>query len=384
MKKKICFIVALPGTAKSFLSDHIKRLSKHYDVYLVANSRDDALSNDLPLAGYHVVDIQRKISLFHDIHALLQLIHYFRKMEFDAIHSVTPKAGFLTALSGWLSRVRIRIHIFTGQVWATSKGLKRAFLRNIDKVIALLDTHLLVDGEGQRQFLIKEHIVDSNRARVLANGSICGVNLDRFVPSDEIRTRVRSELNLTGKVVFVFLGRLNRDKGISELLEAFNQMVPEAPNAFLLLFGSDEANYVSQFGEYENLNQSNLRYYGSTPTPNEHLQAGDVFVLPSYREGFGSSVIEASALGLPVICSDAYGLKDTMVDGKTGLRCRVGDVDSLCQAMLALYKDGELRKELGNLGTKRVRDLFSEALVGEEWEHFYMKLLTPDLFSNVE
>lgn len=375
MMKKICFIVALPGTAKSFLSDHIKRLSKHYEVYLVANSRDDALANDLPIVGYHVVDIQRKISLSHDIHALMQLTRYFREMKFDSVHSVTPKAGFLTALAGWLAGIRIRIHIFTGQVWATASGLKRRVLRFIDKIIARLNTHLLVDGEGQRQFLIKESVVSPKKARVLANGSISGVNLNRFVPSKDIREKIRSELGLSDKVVFVFMGRLNRDKGVSELLEAFNRMAPKAPNAFLLLFGSDEANYVAQFGGYENLNQTNFRYYGSTPTPQEHLQAGDVFVLPSYREGFGSSVIEASALGLPVICSDAYGLKDAMVEGETGLRCHVKDIESLYQAMMTLYLDSNLRNTQGENGKTRVKSNFSGEMVGKAWEQFYNELL---------
>ncbi len=376
MKKKICFVVAIPVTAQAFLSDHIRALSEEYDVYLVANSELPDTMKGLPLSGYHIVKIERGISLWNDLKGVFALKRYFKDMHFDAVHSVTPKAGLLTALAGFIARVPDRIHIFTGQVWANKTGFSRWLLKFMDKIIARLNTHILVDGEGQRQYLIQNGVVSKEKSLVLGKGSISGVNLERFSPSAEIREGIRAELRITAdKVVFVFLGRLNHDKGLYELLPAFNRLAGERENVFLLLVGHDEENVAAHFSEYDNIIPGkNFCFYGLTNEPQRLLQAGDVFVLPTYREGFGSSVIEASAMGLPVICSDAYGVMDAMVDGVTGLRCKVGDEASLYNAMSAFVETPDLISRLGEAGRKRVQADFDGKEMSRLWVEFYREL----------
>lgn len=376
MKKKICFVVAIPGTAQTFLSDHIKALAKEYDVFLVANSEKPEVLKNLPLTGYHVATIERGISIINDIKGVFALRRYFKDMHFDAVHSVTPKAGLLTALAGYLARIPVRVHIFTGQVWANKKGFSRWLLKLMDKIIAKLDTHILVDGEGQRQYLIKNGVVSEDKSTVLGKGSICGVNLSRFSPSKAVRDNIRAELNISKEaLVFVFLGRLNHDKGMYELLPAFNRLAGERENVYLLLVGHDEENVAAHFSEYDNIIPGkNFCFYGLTNEPQRLLQAGDVFVLPTYREGFGSSVIEASAMGLPVICSDAYGVMDAMVDGVTGLRCKVGDEASLYNAMSAFVETPDLISRLGEAGRKRVQADFDGKEMSRLWVEFYREL----------
>lgn len=378
MKKRnrIGFIVAIPGTAQSFLADHIRALSKEYDVYLVANSVLPEAMKNLPLAGYHIVEIERGISLLNDIKGVFALKSYFKAIHFDAVHSVTPKAGLLTALAGFLARVPFRIHIFTGQVWANKNGFVRWMLKSMDKIIAGLNTHILVDGEGQRQYLIQNGVVTNDKSQVLGKGSISGVNLERFSPRQEVRDAIRKELkNSDGKIVFVFLGRLNHDKGLYKLLPAFNRLAGERENVYLLLVGRDEEDVASHFAEYKHIVPGeNFCFYGLTNEPQKLLQAGDVFVLPTYREGFGSSVIEASAMGLPVICSDAYGVMDAMVDNVTGLRCKVGDVESLYKAMSAFVDNPELISRLGKAGRERVEADFDGKEMSRLWVEFYRKL----------
>ncbi|MCH5347624.1 MAG: glycosyltransferase, partial [Muribaculaceae bacterium] len=132
----------------------------------------------------------------------------------------------------------------------------------------------------------------------------------------------------------------------------------------------------TKFGQYPNLKENeNLIYYGLTPNPEKLLQAGDVFVLPTYREGFGMSVLEASSVGLPVICSDTYGVLDAMVDDETGLRCKTMDVESLKKCMLKLYSDQDLRNKLGTNGRRRVEEKFSSDVVTDAWLDFYKSLL---------
>lgn len=376
-RKRICFVVAIPGSAQSFLKDHIKALSKDYDVYLAANLDGQPVPDLEGLSGVHHIPIRREISIFNDLKAVMKLASYFREMKFDAVHSVTPKAGLTTALAARMAGISHRIHIFTGQVWATRKGAMRSLLKSMDKVISLLNNHILVDGEPQRQFLISEGVVSERKSRVLGAGSICGANTERFTPSDEERQRQRKELGISPeKVVFSFMGRLNKEKGIRELLSAFDSMAKDCHNAYLLIFGRDEENCLANIGDYKNIRQGeNFTFYGPTSTPQLSLQAADVFCLPSYREGFGLSVVEASCLGLPVICSDAYGLADTIVESVTGLKCKVADVPSLESAMRRLYADPAMRKDMGENGRKRVLDLFTGEKIVGAWVDFYKSFM---------
>ena len=156
-KKKIGFVTALPGSARAFLMEHFKFLLQEYEVHLVTNYKSDDEVKEFEEMGIvcHKVDLHRAISIGADLKALFLLRKLFRREKFDAVHSVTPKAGLLSSTAGWFARVPKRIHIFTGQVWATRKGAMRMMLKCMDKIIATLNTKILVDGEGQRQYLIK-------------------------------------------------------------------------------------------------------------------------------------------------------------------------------------------------------------------------------------
>ncbi len=377
MKKKICFVTSVPQTAVSFLTNHIRGLLNEYDVYLATNINSIGDISQIQVMGLFHFDVQRDIHFVKDIKSVEQLYSYFMRMKFDAVHSVTPKAGLITAIAAKLAGIKHRTHIFTGQVWATRHGIMRSLLKTIDKVIAHLDNHILVDGESQRQFLIKNGVVSNEKSRVLGAGSISGVNTEAYNPSPETREQMRNELSLSpDKVVFAFSGRANRDKGIYELYEAFNNIAPNHPEAFLLLFGWDEGNCIQEISKYPNIVDGvNFHFYGFTPTPGIQLQASDVFLMPSYREGFGSSVIEASCLGLPVICSDAYGIMDAMEEGVTGLRCKVADTRSLQAAMETLLNNKELREQLGANGRKMVFEKFKGDVITAEWVKFYKNIL---------
>jgi len=378
IKKRICFIVSIFSIADAFLKDHIEALSEYYDIYLVADFMEDDLNKieNFKLTGYKFIRIKRDINIIDDIKAVIELYKYFKKYNFYSVHSVSPKAGLITSLAGVMAKVSNRIHIFTGQVWATKKGVLRYMLMTFDWLIVKLNTRILVDGESQRNYLIKHKIVNNENSIVIGDGSIVGVNSERFNPQKEVRNKIRQDLKISEtQIVYVFLGRLNKDKGIDELLQAFNLLVRENKNVYLLLVGVDEDDYMSRIQEYTNIKQNiNFKYYGKTTTPEILLQAGDVFCLPTYREGFGMSVIEASCLGLPVICSDTYGVLDAMIDNITGLRCKVQDVDSLYHCMKQLLLDSDLRLRLGLNGRERVLNRFSSKFITSEWVKFYRNL----------
>ncbi len=376
MRKKICFVVAIPDTAQAFLRDHIAALSKEYDVYLAGNIKGESDVNMLALTGWHHVDIERGISLWKDLKTVWQAYRYFKRMKFDAVHSVTPKAGLVTALAGWLAGIPHRTHIFTGQVWATRTGLMRTLLKSLDKVISSLNNHILVDGKSQRAFLVKEGVLKEGQAEVFGHGSISGVNSARFVPNEDARKSIRDEVGVKeGALCYIFLGRLNHDKGIGELYEAFNKLASEENDVFLLLVGADEEGYLDKLPEYKNIQVGmNFHYYGLTRQPERVLNAGDVFVLPTYREGFGSSVLEAACIGLPCICSDAYGVLDAYIDGETGLQCKVGDVETLYQCMKKMHDNPEMRVKMGKRSRERALLDFNVKPISEAWVEFYRNL----------
>jgi len=379
MTKKIAFVVAAPITAQAFLMDHFAYLMKEYEVHLICNFPDEESKNPFEEKGLicHSAPIHRAIYIIGDLKGVFTLRRILKKEQFACVHSVTPKAGLLTALAGWMAGVPTRIHIFTGQVWATRKGVIRSLLKKMDKTIALFDTNILVDGESQRQFLIKEGVLNKKNSTVLANGSISGVKLERFIISPEVRKNEREMLGITDdNVVFIFLGRLNYDKGIGELYEAFNRLVVEYPKARLLFYGLDEEGYIEKVKVFPNIKLGeNFFFPGLTKNPCEALQGGDVFVLPTWREGFGSSVIEAQALELPVITSDAYGVVDASVPGVTGLRCKVNDPEGLYYCMKSYYENPEMRKLHGINGRKRVEEKFNNDVVSAAWVEYYHHLL---------
>lgn len=376
-KKKICFVVAVPMTASAFLLKHIETLSQEFDVYLVANFEgvNSTLHSNPHLKGIFSAGIQRDIEYLKDYQALVSLTRYFRKMEFDAVLTVTPKAGLLGILAAYYSKIPNRIHIFTGQVWHTKTGLFKKILMFIDRMIFRMSTQVLVDGNAQLDFLVQSGIITRERARVLGKGSISGVDAQKFNPDDAVRAHWRKELNYSeDQIVFMFLGRLNLDKGIMDLARSFQLLHKEHPQARLLLVGYDEENLMPQINQL-GMDPESYHFFGPTSKPNELLQASDVFCLPSYREGFGTSIIEASLLEKPILCSDTYGLKETIIDDVTGLRHKTGDVNSILQQMKTMVKDTAHRQSMGKEGRKYILENFTAEKISGAWLGFFKQLL---------
>lgn len=373
--KKICFVVSDPLTARAFLADQITELGRSYEVGLAANvdGRSMDWARGLGISKrIFAIPIERKISPLRDALALILLIRLFRRHRFDAVHSVSPKAGLLAMLAGILARVPVRTHTFTGQVWATRSGMGRALLKAADKIIAGLATSIIVDSPSQRRFLIEEKVLSEEKSRVFCHGSISGVDAVRFRPDPEARAEVRSLLGIPEDApVFLFLGRLNRDKGVADLARAFAHLAAENGKARLLLVGPDEENLRPGIRGLCASCGDRVHFVDFAAAPEKYMASADVFCLPSYREGFGSVLIEAAAAGVAAVASRIYGITDAVDDGETGLLYNAGDVGQLTDRMRTLLNDPGLREKMGASARRRAQKVFpKEKLTAAMLEYY--------------
>lgn len=375
MKRKIALVVSTPSTFNSFYRNHIKVLSQNFDLTLIANFKLSECDID-NVKKIHV-DIQRKPSLMLDIKVLFKLVKIFKKEKFEVVHSTTPKAGLLTQIAGKLAGITCRIHTFTGQVWATKTGYKREILKKFDSLIAVSATHLLADSFTQRDFLEEQGVVYKNKIQVLGQGSISGINTAKFRPLQT--DKLRKELNISEEsFLYLYLGRLNKDKGVLDLLLAFEKMHTQNANTHLLIVGRDEEQLVPII-EKHSLFKKSISYVGFTKQPENFMSMADVFCIPSYREGFGSVVIEAAACKTPSIGSNIYGLSDSIENGKSGLLFEVGNIDDLANKMDYCYNHREDLKKYAEYGYERVCNNFTQEISSNDLLNFYEKNLGENL-----
>lgn len=376
-RQSICIVVSSIATAEAFLLGHLAAMTRNYDVTLVANCdhknhlRNKGLDVDVLYAP-----LLRSVSPFQDLMCLIALFRLFKQRRFDVVHSFTPKAGLLGMLAARLAGVPYRFHTFTGQVWATRSGTGRTILKSLDRLLASAATHILADSHSQLDFLRHQKVLASDSGSVLANGSICGVDVSRFKPDGNTRERIRRELSIPGHFcVFLFVGRLTPDKGVLTLAQAFSKLARTHPDSFLLAVGPDEAGMRQKIERLCEEFLPRLRFVGATNAPELYMAASDVLCLPSQREGFGNVVIEAAAAGLPAIASRIYGLTDAVVDGGTGLLHEPDDSSALASAMGQLADSPLTRRALSIAGRERVLDQFSSEAVIDALQSCYRDAL---------
>jgi glycosyltransferase involved in cell wall biosynthesis len=271
----------------------------------------------------------------------------------------------LCAVAGWLARVPVRLHTFTGQAWVELRGMARLLAKAGDWLTAHLDTLCYADSPSQRDFIVAEGVSRADRIRVLGAGSLAGVDLVRFEPGrwGGQRAATRQQLAIPeGAMVVAFIGRLTRDKGLGELMAAFGE-VSKQLSCVLLLIGPGEGADGSLSHAAAQEKDANVRVVGYTPEPERYLAISDVLCLPSYREGFGNVVIEAAAMGVPSVGTDIVGLRDAIVDGETGVRVPPRDAVSLAKAMLSLLTDDGRRQAMGERARRRAVSAFDSAAV---------------------
>lgn len=318
------------------------------------------------------VPMERRMSPFKDLISLARLIKVFRKERPFLVHSMTPKAGMLCMLAAWLTRVPRRVHTFTGLVWPTATGVSRKILMMTDWITCACATHVIPEGKGVMDDL-QTHIT-KKPMKVLGYGNVRGVDMERFSLRPEI-IESSAKIRKDGVFTFLFVGRIVRDKGINELVNAFQRLNLEFPDTRLLLVGAYEEKLDPIMPESVQIinSNNNIDHVGVKREDDlvAYYAASDCFVFPSYREGFPNTVMEAGAMGLPCIVTDINGSREIIIDGKNGVIIPSKDEDALYQAMRDMLLDVDRYKEYKINARPLIESRFEQGFVKQCLLDFY-------------
>ena len=362
----LCITLTSPFVLNAFLLGHIAHLSRIFRVTVCINQRESNVPISLPNGVVlKSIEIRRDISPWHDVLAFARLVLFYRREKFDLVWSITPKAGLLAMLAARMVGTPVRVHFFTGQVWANKKGAARWLLKSFDRMLAACATDLLADSASQRDFLLDNRVVAAGRISVIGHGSVSGVDLRRFRPDPMARTAIRQSQGIPESAVcLLYVGRMKRDKGVPDLLRAFELLCASHSCLHLLVVGPDEENLL------EGYQRDRFHWVGYTQKVEAYMTAADIFCLPSYREGFGTVLIEAAAAGLPAVASRIYGITDAVIDGETGLLHGASEVFEIVACVERLLADPALRSKLGANARIRAEKMFSSERIEtflEDW-----------------
>ena len=332
--KKLFRISTIPTSLETLLKGQLKMLSEYYEVVAVS-SPGEKMNVLEEREGVRTVSIpmERRISLVKDFISLLRLIVLFAKERPDMVHSITPKAGLLSMLAAWITRVPVRMHTFTGLVFPTATGKMQKLLIAMDRLTCFCATHINPEGEGVKRDLVNYNIT-SRPLHIIANGNVNGIDLEYFDKTPEVVEKACS-YKKEGTFTFCFVGRMVRDKGINELVHSFLRLYQKDERVRLLLVGPFEKELDPVLPEVEEhiLHHPGICYMGYQNDVRPFLVASDALVFPSYREGFPNVVIQAGAMGLPAIVTDINGCNEIVLPDLNGVIIPSKDEQALYESM---------------------------------------------------
>lgn len=350
----------------------IKMRAMGYDMVAVTSPGPE-LDELRDVDEFHCVAVpmERHISIVRDLKSLIKMIRVFRKEKPQVVHSMTPKAGMICMVAAWLTHVPVRIHTFTGLVWPTATGMKRKLLMMTDWLTCACATHVIPEGQGVLNDL-KNGGITKKPMRVLGYGNVMGVDMERFSPD---RFSVKKD---AGVFTFVFVGRIVGDKGINELVEAFVRLHDVHKNTRLVLVGNYEHNLDPVSDITRKLIDTNKGIEACGPKYGDDLLQiyvnADCFVMPSYREGFPNTVLEAGAMGLPSIVTDINGSREIIENEKNGLIVPAKDANALYVAMERMLIDAAVRSTMKQNARQMIKSRFEKNFVQNCQIGFYKSI----------
>ena len=375
---KIIRATTVPMSLDTFCRGLLKMLNERYEV-VALSSPGREMQSIAEREGVRTIEVpmQRHISPWKDLVALWRLIQVFRRERPTMVHSMTPKAGLLCMVAAWLTRVPVRVHTFTGLVFPTAVGLQRRLLMLTDRITCGCATYVIPEGEGVKRDLM-DYCITRKPLRVLGFGNVRGVDMHYYSRRPEVM-KTAQNIRRDDVMTFLYVGRMVRDKGIDELCEAFGRMVDEGAAVRLLLVGFYEPG-LDPIGEASRRRIDHcpqIEYVGEKWGDDllPYYAAADCYVLPSYREGFPNTVLEAGAMGLPSIVTDINGSREIIVENENGYIIPPRDAEALLTAMRRMMNDDRRRSYMASNARNMIGCRFEQGFVRQCLLDFYDMIL---------
>ena len=378
---KIIRTSTVPMSLNLLLKGQLAYLSKDFEIIAVSSQGSDLdIVRERENIVVKAVNMERGISPLKDLISLIKMTFLLIREKPQIIHSITPKAGLISMLAGKIAGVPIRMHTFTGLIFPSKVGILQKILIAMDKLLCWSATNIYPEGQGVKNDLLKYDIT-SKPLKVLANGNVNGLDLNYFSKenfSNNDISHLKSSLGISeNDFVYIFVGRLVGDKGIRELVAAFAELSTTNTKAKLILVGTEEPDLdpLDDFTKQTIDKLANIIPVGFQSDIRPYLLISNVFVFPSYREGFPNVVLQASAMELPCIVSDINGSNEIITDGVNGLVVPVRSMSHFKQAMIKLDHDREFYNSLKLNTRSLIISKFSNDLVWSATLKEYRDLL---------
>ena len=385
--KKLIRITTVPISFKVLLKGQLRFMASNgFDVKGVSSDGEELKEvRENEGIAMEAINMSRKITPFQDLKSLWKMWNFLRKEKPQIVHTHTPKAGIIGMLAARLAGVPHRLHTVAGLPLMEATGIKRKILNFVEKLTYSSATRVYPNSKGLYDFILQNHFTQSNKLKIIANGSSNGINTTFFSPaqvSEIEKVALREKLNIQpDDFVFVFVGRIVSDKGINELIKAFSELQAAGNNELtgikLLLVGGLESDLDPLNPEtLAEINQNrDIISVGFQQDVRPFFAISDALAFPSYREGFPNVVMQAGAMGLPSIVSDINGCNEIIVEGENGLIIPPKNVEKLKEKMLTLARDKNLYIKLKENSRRMIENRYEQFVVWKALLEEYEGLL---------
>ena len=385
--KKLIRITTVPLSLKVLLKGQLRFMASNgFDVKGVSSEGEELREvHENEGIAVEAITMSRKITPFQDLKSLWEMWNFLRKEKPQIVHTHTPKAGIIGMLAARLAGVPHRLHTVAGLPLMEATGTKRKILNFVEKLTYSSATRVYPNSKGLYDFILQNNFTQSNKLKIIANGSSNGINTTFFNPaqvSEIEKVALREKLNIQpDDFVFVFVGRIVSDKGINELIKAFSELQTAENNEQigikLLLVGGLESDLDPLNPEtLAEINQNrDIISVGFQQDVRSFFAIADALVFPSYREGFPNVVMQAGAMGLPSIVSDINGCNEIIIEGENGLIIPSKNVEKLKEKMLTLAKDKNLYIKLKENSHRMIENRYEQSVVWKALLEEYEGLL---------
>jgi len=372
LKKKLIRITTVPSSLRHLLNGQLNFIQSFYDVFVIAsNGKDQEYIKNLGIKS-SIIEMTRAITPIKDLIAIIKMFVFLKKEKPDIVHTHTPKAGFVGIIAASLAGVPNKLHTVAGLPLMESTGLKRKILLLVEKITYKLADKVYPNSFGLRDFILQNKLCKKEKLKVIGNGSSNGIDTKYFSKTEEVLQKaetIRNEYQLNANGInLCFIGRIVKDKGINELLEAFEEITKSKEEAKLFLVGpfEDELDTINDNSKLIIKNNSGVIHVGFKDDVRPFLAISDIFVFPSYREGFPNVVMQAGAMGVPCVVTNINGCNEIIKNEENGLIVEPKNVTQLKEAILRLIDDIALREKLANNSRKMILERYEQQYVWNE------------------